>query len=183
MPRKDISNEAAKGGLSKKSKEAAEELKSLAKAFGLSESEAFVQAVELFKQAKLLEGLDPKCFLAGYNFAIQMMRQNLYVLMAMSKLMVSEYIISQIDLLDALDRMRSEIIAKSAEAPEQKVSASEQLKAMLMPQLMNMLLNMLGNMGGPLGNALKALSPALSGAGSAVTAASAGASSSPVVEE
>ncbi len=181
MPRKSIGEDAGKGGIAKSNKEAYEELKSIAKAFGLSESEAFVQAVELFKQAKLLENLDPKCFLAGYNFAINLMRQNLLVLLGLSKIMVSEYMVSQMDLLRTLDQMRAQMMEQlqqqvQTQEREQKPSVPPEVRQMMMQTMMQMLLKMLGNLGGPAGDILKSFT-------TASQAAQATSSSAPAVEE
>ena len=168
MPRKDISDDAAKGGIAKSNKQAMEELKSLAKALGMSESEAFQEAVELFRQAKLMEGLDPKCFLAGYSFAMQMLRQNLMVLLGLNKVVTSEMLMQQYELLSQLDQAREALRQQIEEAlkeqlqqpQQQRPSVPPEVRQMMLQTMLQTLLKMFGNTSGPLSNVLGALAQA-----------------------
>jgi|GEM_PF-7020886 hypothetical protein len=146
-----IREEAPIGGFAKRFKLAYQQFKKEAKELGIQPEEAVYQALQMWRMAQSLKGVELESFIAGYNFAFFQLRQAVTILNLLGQTWIGSYTQSQLQLLNELRKQQDEFrqqlaeeIKKQIEAEQKKgVEIPEQLRTTLVTLVTNALMNVL----------------------------------------
>ena len=142
---------AAIGGFAKRFKAVYQQFKKEAKELGIEPEEALYQALQMWRMAQSLKGVELESFMAGYHFAYFQLRQAVTILNLLGQTWMSSYTQSQLQLLQELRKQQDEFrqhlaeeIRKQLEEEQKKgIEIPDKLRATLVTTITNLIMNLL----------------------------------------
>jgi hypothetical protein len=116
---------AITGSIAKVAPDVYREIKRDAEELGIEPEEAIAEAYELWRLSRMFEEIDPKSFLAGYNFFAIQLRNTISFINKLGQIWVGEFMNAQANLLEQLNQQRMTLYNQLKEEVKSELQASK----------------------------------------------------------
>jgi restriction endonuclease S subunit len=113
---------AITGSVAKIAPDIYREIKKDAEELGIEPEDAIMEAYELWRLSRTFEDIDPKSFLAGYNFFAIQLRNTISFINKLGQVWVGEFMNAQANLLEQLNQQRQAVYNQLKKEVEEELA-------------------------------------------------------------